>query len=97
MSQPRGIIQPEDYQRIREVFEAALNYPAADRVGFVEQACSGNARLISEVQRMLAADADTHSLLDGSPLNGQGLREGDGFANHFEIAGTLGRGGMGEV
>src|SRR5215471_18137094 len=97
MSQPRGLIQPEDYQRIREVFEAALNYPAADRVGFVEHACSGNARLISEVQRMLAADADTHSLLDGRPLRDQSMREGDRFANHFEIGGTLGRGGMGEV
>src|SRR5215831_12889126 len=97
MSQPRGLIQPEIYQRIREVFEAALNYPAADRVGFVEQACSGDARLISEVQRMLAADAETHSLLDGRPLSGQGMREGDRFANHFEIGGMLGRGGMGEV
>src|SRR5215510_2534933 len=97
MSQPRGLIQPEIYQRIREVFEAALKYPAADRVGFVEQACSGDARLIREVQRMLTADAETHSLLDGRALSGQGLREGDRFANHFEIGGMLGRGGMGEV
>jgi len=91
------MILPEDYQRIREVFEAALNYPAADRAGFVERACSADARLIGEVQRMLAADAETHSLLDGRHLTGQGLREGDRFANHFEISGMLGRGGMGEV
>jgi serine/threonine-protein kinase len=97
MSQPRDITQPEDYQRIREVFEAALNYATADRAGFVERACNGNARLISEVQRMLAADAETHSLLDGRLLNGQVLRGGDRFASHFEINGTLGRGGMGEV
>src|SRR5215831_15629518 len=97
MSQPRHITQPEDYQRIREVFEAALKYPAADRARFVEGACGENARLISEVQRMLAADAETHPLLDGRPITGQRLREGDRFANHFEIGGTLGRGGMGEV
>src|SRR5215831_12621312 len=97
MNQPHGTVGPEDYQQAREVFEAALNCPAADRVGFVEQACSGNARLISEVQRMLAADAETHSLLDGRLLTGHGLHEGDLFANHFEIGGTLGRGGMGEV
>src|SRR5215813_11953990 len=97
MNQPHDTIGPEDYQQVREVFEAALKYPAADRVGFVERACNGNARLIGEVQRMLAADADTHSLLDGRPFIGQGLHEGDRFANHFEIGGTLGRGGMGEV
>src|SRR5215831_1063855 len=97
MNQPRATIGPEDYLQVREVFEAALKYPAADRVGFVERACSGDARLVGEVQRMLAADAETHSLLDGRPPSGQRLREGDRFASHFEISGTLGRGGMGEV
>ena len=96
MNPQRGTIGPEDYQQVREVFEAALSYAAAERNSFVERACSGNTRLIGEVQRMLAADAETHPLLDGS-LSGQGLREGDRFANHFEIGGTLGRGGMGEV
>lgn len=97
MNQQRGTIGPEDYQQVREVFEAALNHPAADRVGFVERACGGNARLISEVRRMLAADAETHPVLDGCGLSGQRLREGDRFANHFELVGTLGCGGMGEV
>src|SRR5215475_7534937 len=97
MNQPHGTIGPEDYQQVREVFEAALKYPAAERVGFVELACSGNARLIGEVQGMLKADAETHPLLDGRPLSGQGLREGDRFANDFEIGEMLGRGGMGEV
>src|SRR5215468_1763622 len=97
MNQPRATIGPEDYQQVREVFEAALKYPVDDRVGFVERACSGNTRLIGEVQRMLAADAETHPLLDARPLSGQSLRAGDRFANHFEIGGMLGRGGMGEV
>src|SRR5215467_12924737 len=96
MNPQRGTIGPEDYEQVREVFEGALKYPVAERGSFVERACSGNARLIGEVQRMLAADAETHPLLDG-PLSGQRLREGDRFANHFEIGGTLGRGGMGEV
>jgi len=97
MNQPHGTIGPEDYQKAREVFEAALNHPAADRVGFVERACSGNARLVGEVLGMLKADAETHPLLDGGPLSSHGLREGDRFANHLEIGGTLGSGGMGEV
>src|SRR5215469_2715497 len=97
MNQAGGMIQPEDYQRIRAVFESALNYSAADRAGFIERACSGNELLIHKVQRMLAADAETHALLDGRPPGGQHLHAGDSFANHFEITGMLGRGGMGEV
>src|SRR5262249_11419061 len=97
MNQPHGTIGPEDYRQVREVFEAALKCPAPDRVGFVEQACNGNTRLIGEVQGMLKADAETYPLLDGRPLSAQGLREGDRVANHFEIGGSLGRGGMGEV
>ena len=68
MNPQRGTIGPEDYQQVREVFEAALSYAAAERDSFVERACSGNARLIGEVQRMLAADAETYPLLDGIPL-----------------------------
>ena len=97
MNPQRGTIGPEDYQQVREVFEAALKYAAADRAAFVERACRGNVQLASEVSRMLAADADTHTLLDGCGPGAQRLREGDRFANHFEIGGTLGRGGMGEV
>ena len=59
MNQPLDIIRPEDFRQIREIFESALTYPAADRVHFVERACSGDARLVSEVQGMLEADAMT--------------------------------------
>src|SRR5262245_59529613 len=97
MNQPLDTIGPEDYQQIRDVFEAALHYPAAERVGFIERACKGSGRLISDVQRMLAADAETHSLLDAGGVSGQRLHEGDRFANQFQIGRMLGRGGMGEV
>jgi serine/threonine-protein kinase len=97
MNHSPGLIHPEEYQQIREVFEQALSYPATERVGFVERACSGNARLISEVQRMLAADAETHPLLDRAAPREARLPKGSRFADHFEICGELGRGGMGEV
>src|SRR5215468_5859557 len=95
--QPLGITTAEVFRQIREIFETALQSPAADRAGYIERACRGNVQLAAEVSRMLAADAETHSLLDARPLSGQSLRAGDRFANHFEIGGTLGRGGMGEV
>jgi serine/threonine-protein kinase len=46
---------------------------------------------------MLEADEMSHPLLDGECSERQGLREGHRYANHFEIARILGRGGMGEV
>jgi hypothetical protein len=50
-------ITPDDFQRIRLVFERALEQPAIERRPFVEQACGGNTLLVAEVNRMLDADA----------------------------------------
>ncbi|MBZ5620472.1 MAG: serine/threonine-protein kinase [Acidobacteriia bacterium] len=88
-----GTIGPEDFRRIREVFESALEHSPADRATFVEHACGGNALLVAEVERMLAADSDGNSLLD----HNERLRPGTIFANYLRITGFLGRGGMGEV
>ena len=59
MHEPRhlGTVTPDDFRRIRELFEAALDRPAAERRPFVEQACGGNTLLVAEVNRMLDADA----------------------------------------
>ncbi|MEO8370167.1 MAG: protein kinase [Candidatus Solibacter sp.] len=88
-----GTIGPEDFHRIREVFESALEHSPADRAAFVEHACGGNALLVAEVERMLAADSEGNSLLDKN----ERLRPGTMFANYLRIAELLGRGGMGEV
>jgi hypothetical protein len=60
-----GTIPAEEFRRIREVFEEALDRPAAERRGFVEDACAGNTVLVAEVERMLLADAAADRLLDG--------------------------------
>jgi len=62
-----GTVTPDDFRKIREVFELALQRPTHERRAFVERACQGNAVLVVEVQRMLAAEDDRHSLLDRSP------------------------------
>jgi hypothetical protein len=51
----------DDYRRLRELFDAALERPAAERRSFIDQACGGNTRLVAQVDRMLAADAATHA------------------------------------
>jgi hypothetical protein len=54
---PRDTVTPDDFRRIREVFEAALDRPPGERLTFVERACAGNTLLVAEVERMLSADA----------------------------------------
>src|SRR3954452_10665890 len=88
-----GTMGPDDFRRIREVFESALEHSPADRANFVEQACGGDTLLVAEVERMLAADSDGNPLLDSN----EQLRPGTIFANYLRITGFLGRGGMGEV
>ena len=62
-----GTVTPDDFRRIREVFELALQRPAHERRAFVAGACQGNALFVVEVERMLAAEDDHHQLLDRSP------------------------------
>ncbi len=86
-----------NFRRVREVFESALQQPPDQRLRFVEEACAGDTVLMSDVQRMLTADAQSYSLLDGGNFAGARLPVNGIFAGHFEILGILGRGGMGEV
>ena len=59
-----GTVTPDDFRRIREVFELALQRPPQERRAFVEHACRGNSLLILEVERMLDAEVAHHELLD---------------------------------
>jgi rRNA maturation endonuclease Nob1 len=59
-------VTPENFRRIRKVFESALERPAEERQAFVESACAGDTLLIQEVKRMLAAEQQSDRLLDAS-------------------------------
>lgn len=59
-------VTPENFRRIREVFESALERPTEERQAFVKNACGGDRLLIEEVERMLAAEDQTDQLLDGA-------------------------------
>jgi predicted Ser/Thr protein kinase len=61
---PQGTLTQDDFRRIREVFESAVERSAKDRRAFVEQACGGNTMLVAEVNRMLDADAREDRLLN---------------------------------
>src|SRR5262245_34694549 len=59
-----GTVTPEEFRRVRQIFEAALDRPPSQRRAYVEAASEGNPILLDEVTRLLTADAQSHQLLD---------------------------------
>jgi serine/threonine-protein kinase len=65
MSQPKEeTLTAEGFRRIRELFESALDRPREQRRAYLEIACHGDAVLLKEVERMLAAESENGNLLD---------------------------------
>jgi Tol biopolymer transport system component len=98
-------IRPEDWPRVREVFEAALAVPATERRAYVTTACGEDGALLVAVQQLLASHDEASAFLEAPaeatfsdigetarPTNFEGRRIGP-----YQIAARIGAGGMGEV
>jgi serine/threonine protein kinase len=93
------------WERVRALFHAALEQPADARSAFLTTACEGDEALRREVESLLGAHRAADQFLE-SPAIGLGpdhavaapaaLQSGDRIGN-FEVIGSLGAGGMGEV
>ena len=101
------MITPANWERIRTLFQTALERPPDQRAAFLREQRDGD-DIVREVASLLAAHVDAEGFLDAPgrgppfaaddeapaevPRLGPGSRLGP-----FEILGPLGAGGMGEV
>ena len=91
---------PERWQRIEELYQAALALPPDARAAFLGDVCDGDPLLKREVESLLDEPASAAGSLHGGavtpaaqpPADLTGVRLG-----HYRIISRLGRGGMGEV
>ena len=86
------------WQRVKEVFQAALDRPAERRPGFVGEACAGDDELRREVESLLSAEREAGAFLSGAPAAVTGDPEAAGRRiGPYRVLGEVGRGGMGRV
>src|SRR5258707_209228 len=67
---PEQEMTPEEWARIKGIFDAAAELPRSDREQFVGAACAGDTRLSSEVNSLLAALEDAGDFIE-APVPGQ--------------------------
>lgn len=91
---------PEFWQRIRDVFDAAVELQPDARPAYLESACAGDAVLLAEVRSLLASLDDAGSFIEkpappptpAAPAFPTGMDIGP-----YRIVQSIGEGGMGTV
>lgn len=88
------------WDRVVQIFEAALDQPASVRAAFLDRQCNGDAGLRREVESLLAHDDAGNTYLESAVAaaaeTAQGLHTGERIGG-YEIVREIGRGGMGAV
>jgi serine/threonine protein kinase len=94
-----------DWQRVKDVFNNAVDLIARERPAYLEEACAGNVLLRREVESLLASHDDSEGFLESTAVvEAARLLEKD-LSNRwigrrigpYELSGELGRGGMAQV
>jgi hypothetical protein len=59
---------PAGWERVKRLFQSALERPVAERTRFVEDACGSDRAVLSEVQSLLAAHPQAGEFAEHPPV-----------------------------
>ncbi len=96
---------PERWQRLKPLYNAALDLSQGDRDDFVERTCAAEPELAAELRALIAADVDSDhafasplgDLLQSLAAPPATLPTGTLLAGRFRLVRHIGSGGMGDV
>ena len=96
---------PERWQQVKEIFNSAITYRAEERGLFISRACSGDEKLRSEVESLIASHEQSGDFIDqpafevaASLLVNEKAELNPGQTlGSYEVISFISRGGMGEV
>ncbi|MCZ6770679.1 MAG: tetratricopeptide repeat protein, partial [Proteobacteria bacterium] len=99
------MIEHDRWERLGELFEAALAQDAGRRSDFLDRACGADVHLRAEVEELLAEDSEPNGMLDQSPVDPAGRVTATDEAavnmhrqiGRYEIKSVIASGGMGTV
>jgi len=90
-------MEAERWQRVKEVFQHALDLPAEARSEYIESACAGDDELRGEVDSLLASSDDSENFLSTAALDYVEEDETGDRVGPYQIVRKIGAGGMGAV
>ena len=93
---------PQRWQRVKEIFEGALEKHGAEREAFLDRVCNGETEVREEVESLLRSYEVAGSFMESPAVAHaadaleQKLTAGQ-RVKHYQIVNLIGEGGMGEV
>lgn len=96
---------PERWQKVKEIFQAALNREPSERAAFISEASGGDDLVRQEVESLMSSDGKSGTFLDSPAyeaaaemiVNDKSSLKKGRVIGPFEILSFISRGGMGEV
>src|SRR5262249_55244788 len=98
------IMSDPHWEKLQDIFHAALALAPAERHAYLDHACDGNAALRQAVESLIKSHEETDNFVDTPAyqaaaemlVDGAEFRTGQTVA-HYQILSLLGEGGMGTV